>query len=67
MLCSGGKNAMEILGACPSSRRRLAQKAFVIISSMALPSGLGEFEFLNADVPAAIRASSRLATVLAAG
>lgn len=64
-LCSGGKNAMEILGAWPSSRRRLAQKAVVIISSIVRASGFGASPILSdAD---AIRASSRFATILAAG
>src|SRR5439155_9950656 len=67
-LCSGGRNAIEILGTCPSSRRRLAQKAVVIISSIVPASGFGaSLAFLNAAVLVAIRASSRLATILAAG
>ena len=58
---------MESLGACPSSRRRLAQKALVIISSMVSALGFGALEFFNKAVFVAIRASSRFATVLAAG
>src|SRR6476659_6480576 len=37
--CSGGRNASEILGAYPSSRRRLAQNAVSMIASRLFSSG----------------------------
>src|SRR5438128_2263010 len=64
-VCSGGKYAIDILGACPSSRRRLAQKAVVIISSIVGASGFGASPILSGA--AEIRAWSRFATILAAG
>src|SRR2546423_743506 len=67
-LCSGGKNAIEIRGERPSSRRRLAQNAVVMISSITAALGFGaSVGFLYAIALSAIRASILFATILAAG
>jgi hypothetical protein len=67
-LCSGGRKAIEIVGGRPSSCRRLAQNAVVMIRSIVSESGFGALLFLNAGVArVAIRAVRRSATVLAAG
>src|SRR5215471_16002746 len=65
--CSPGMNATEILGACPSSRRRLAQNAVVMISSIVDASGFGVSVELRYVAFTAPRVSSRCATILAAG
>src|SRR3954447_15504495 len=45
--CSGGRNASEIFGAYPSSRRRLAQNAASMIASRLFSSGANATEPVN--------------------